>query len=74
MGLSADRINYRASMQRIKHCYTLLHLPIIPGSLVHAMSVSRGSMNLMNPWVNGSGCDKCDLGILHDHAQIFFEK
>ena len=26
-------VNYRASMQRIKHCYTLLHLQLIHGSL-----------------------------------------
>ena len=31
---------------------------------------------LMIQWVWGSRvhCDKCALGILHDHAQIFFEK
>ena len=74
MGLSADRINYQAAMQRTKHCYTLSHLLLFHGSLTLALVGRWGSMNLMNPWVNGSGCDKCDLGILHDHAQIFFEK
>ena len=36
-GLSADRINYRASMQRIKHCYVLLHLQLIHGSMGHVL-------------------------------------
>ena len=42
-------VYYRASMQRIKHCYTLLHLPIIPGSLGHVLVGCSGSMTLMNP-------------------------
>lgn len=42
-------VNYRASMQRIKHCYTLLHLPIIDGSMGHVLVGCSGSMNLMNP-------------------------
>ncbi len=61
-------------MQRIKHCYTLLHLPIIDGSLTLVLVGCSGSMSYGNPWFNGSWCDKCDLGILHDHVQIFFEK
>ena len=61
-------------MQRIKHCYTLSHLQLINGSLTLALAGCSGSLTLNNTWFTGSGCDKCDLGILHDHAQIFFEK
>ena len=42
-------VYYRASMQRIKHCYTLLHLQLIHGSLTLVLVGCSGSMNLMNP-------------------------